>query len=426
MSLRKFVSNHNLGELSSPHRIFMRILEFFYLWYREVKKDHSIQRAASLTYTTILAIFPMVAVMALFIPAFFGGPEQMESDVIEYVQSILLPDAGDEIEKSISQYFSTFRENSKAVGVFGVLGLMLSAMLLFSNMEKSFNEIWRARRHRSLVAVLSRFTTVLIFVPILIGFSIVLTPQLTKRVEMLGRLYSLALPYLMTCLALTLAFFILPNTRVRFFYAFIGGFVAGLVWEVAKVAFGYYMASPKIELIYKSLGAIPIFLIWIFFTWLIVLLGCELSYLIQNYNHLRFEAFRKIPHTILDAKLIFLVFLVIADDFRKGKGGVDFSQLLGRIPIKTEEMEVLMKRLQKAGLITETADGLFIPTKPLDNLKPSDILKLGCRADRLLFREERTNLPLVKTIQHLQESVLEWEQNKTIRDILTPPEKISL
>lgn len=409
--------------LSPPKRIFLSILKFIYLWYDEVVRDRCLQRSSSLTYTTLLAIFPMVAVMALFIPAFFGGTVEMEREVIGYVERIILPDAGQEIEEGIRGYFEIFRKNSRTVGVIGILGLMLSALLLFSTVEKAFNEIWRVKRHRSLVSMFSRFTTVLILVPILIGASIILTAELTKQVEIVGRFFSLVVPYLITCIALTLAFFILPNTRVKFLYAFIGGFFAGLLWEMAKVAFGTYVSSPKIALMYKSLGAIPIFLIWTYFTWLIVLLGCELSYLTQNYLQLKYEAFQKTTHTIYDSKLIFLVFMIIANNYYQGKGGINQSFLLKKVPVKFEEMEELIKILKNGGFIVETDDELLIPKRPLEKIKPGDILELGCKAYALFIKGTEGDLPTISAIEDLQKFVQSWSEEKTLRDFFILAER---
>jgi len=424
--LREYLIKWEGKIVTPPKKAIISVLEFIYLWYEEVIRDRCLQRSASLTYTTLLAIFPMIAVMALFVPAFFGGTQEMEKEVIGYVESILLPDAGQDIEGSIRGYFEVFRKNSRTVGLFGILGLMISALLMFSNVEKSFNEIWRSRRHRSVVALFSRFTTILVLVPLLIGASIILTANLTKHVQLVGRLFSLLVPYIITCLALTLAFFILPNTKVKFIYAFIGGFFAGLLWEIAKVAFGYYVSNPKITLIYKSLGAIPIFLIWSYFTWLIVLLGCELSYLLQNYKRLQYETFRKIPHTVLDSKLVFLVFFVIAEQYQKEKGGTSFSHLLKKVTIKYEELENLIDLLKEKGVITETENGLFIPSRPLDKLKPMDLLHLGCKVDNLYLKESEDDIPTCLTLEQLQKFVVSWSEGKSIRDLFPDPKvKIS-
>jgi membrane protein len=421
--IKKFIIDLRGRALSPPKKFFLRILEFVYLWYDEVIRDRCPQRAASLTYTTLLAIFPMIAVMALFIPAFFGGTQEMEREVMGYVERIILPDAGQEIEGSIRGYFEMFRKNSRTVGVLGIVGLMVSALLLFSTVEKAFNEIWRVKRHRSLVSLFSRFTTVLIFVPLLIGASIILTAELTKQVEIVGRFLSLVVPYLITCVALTLAFFIMPNTKIRFLYAFIGGFFAGLLWEMAKVAFGSYVSSPKITLMYKSLGAIPIFLVWTYFTWLIVLLGCELSYLLQNYLQLKYEAFRKIPHTTFDSKLIFLVFMIIADHFYKGKGGVNQSFLLKKVPVKYEEMDGVIKILKNGGFVAETDDEHLIPNRPLEKIKPGEILNLGCKADTLFIRGTEGDSSTISAVEHLQKFIVSWSEDKTLRDFFIVSEK---
>ncbi|MCX7001626.1 MAG: YihY family inner membrane protein [Candidatus Sumerlaeota bacterium] len=390
--IRDFIVNEEGKILPRPVKWAQRGIEFLYLWYREVTRDLCLQRAATLTYTTLLAIFPLLAIISLFVPIFFGGVEKME----------------------------VFRRNSTAVGVFGIVGLMLSAMLLFSNVEKAFNEIWQARRHRRIVSIFSRFTTILVCVPLLIGASIILTAEMTRRLFIVGRLMSLIIPYFITCMAMTLAFFILPNTRVKFTYALIGGVCAGVFWEIAKVGLGYYVLNPHLTILGKSLGTIPIFLIWTYFTWLIVLLGCELAFLLQNYARLRVEAFRKKSCTIMDSRLVFMVFMVIADNFQRGNGGADFHRLLRRVSIRAVEMDHILRVLLRAGLVSETTEGLFIPTYPLDKTKPSEILAAGCRPAELLFKESKSDEAIIHTMEDLQEMLAHWAKEKSVKDIFSP------
>jgi membrane protein len=414
---RKWIMIFQQKKLSQPAKSGVVLMEFAYMLNDEVQKDRCLQRATSLTYTTLLAIFPMIAVMALFIPVFFGGAQEMETQIVGYVEGIILPDAGQEIEQSIHGYFEIFRKNSKAVGIFGILGLMISALLLFTNVEKSFNEIWGSRRRRSLVSLFSRFTTMLVFVPILIGASIFLTAEMRRHVAVMGHLFSLVVPYLITCMALTLAFYILPNTNVRFFNAFIGGVSAGLLWEMAKVAFGFYVANPKITLIYKSLGAIPIFLIWTYFTWLIVLVGCEFSFLLQNYKRIKMDTFRKDPHTVVDSKLVFLVFMVIADRYQKGLGGANFPLLMNKVLVTTEEMEQVISLLKNAGVILETEKELFIPSRPLETFRPAEILAIGCKVNTMFVKENELDEPTSRAVEEIQRFLVEWSVDKTLRDL---------
>ena len=423
MAEKKTMKNWIIGlekkEYSFPLNWGRKFLELIYLWKREMQRDHSLQRSASLTYTTILAIFPLLAVIALFVPVFFGGMENIEQQIMDFVEKILIPQAGQDFEAGIRSYFEAFRRNATAVGIFGVIGLMVAAMLLFTNMEKSFNDIWQARSHRSMVAVFTRFTAVLVCVPLLIGLSIVLTAELAKRVEIVGRLFSLAVPFFITCTALTLSFFVLPNTSVKFRFALIGGLFSGLVWETAKVAFGYYMANPKIEIIYKSLGAIPIFLIWTYFTWLIILLGCELAFLLQNYTRLKRETFRIQPDTFLDSGLFLIVFLVIAEWFQEGRGGVKFGKLLEKIPVQTQDMEKILNQFKKTGLVSETDNGTFIPNQPLSRLKPVDVLKAGCRPDQVFSGEEPEDEKIRMALEEFNRNMTSWGNGATILDLVS-------
>lgn len=248
-----------------------------------------------------------------------------------------------------------------------------------------------------------------------------LTVELTKHIEFVGRFVSLVIPYLLTWTALTLAFYILPNTKVKLHYAMIGALAAGLFWEIAKVSFNWYIMGPQTNLFLKSIGAIPIFLIWIYISWLIVLGGCELAFVMQYYPRLRSETFRKIAYTTLDSKLVFLVFMVIADNFQKGQGSISFAGLLNAVPLKVDELEKVVNLLYKAELIKETKEGEFILARPLETIRPHDILALGCDINALFRRKGDIDIRIGKPVIQLQESILKWSSNQSIHDFLKPP-----
>lgn len=391
-------------------------LSFSHIWIHELGTDKCLQRAASLTYTTILAIFPLIAVIALFVPVLFGGVGKIEGEAINFLGKILVPNAGDEMQAEIKKYFDIFKQNSAAVGIFGILGIMLSAVALLSNIEKAFNEIWRVYATRAWMRVFSNFTTILVCVPILIGGSIMLSSQLNKIINIAGELTALLVPYVITCMAFTLAFYILPNTRVKFKYAIISGTVAGLLWEAAKMAFRYYVANPNIAILVKSLGAIPIFLIWIYFSWFIVLLGCEMAYVTQNYAGLYREYFKIEKYRVMDSKLIFVIFMIIAENFQQNKGGIHFSDILKKITVRVEELKHAIDSIKKSGLIEETDKGKFIPARPLENIKVQEVLTLGCDPNELFFKEEEIGSVTGDLSVKIQDFFMTWNSDKFIRD----------
>lgn len=399
-------------------KFIIKTISFFYIWYSETISGRCLQRAASLTYTTILAIFPLIAVIALFVPVLLGGVGKVENEAINFLGKIIVPTAGEEIEGGIKRYFEMFRQNSAAVGVFGIVGIMLSAVALLSNIEKSFNEIWKVYLHRSWTRLFSNFTTILVCVPILIGASIGLSAKVAETADAVGNIVALALPYIITCMAFTLAFYILPNTKVKFENALMSGIVSGFFWETAKMAFRFYVANPKMAILIKSLGAIPLFLIWIYLSWFIVLLGCELAFVIQNYARLYMENFKVKNYSVLDTKLIFIIFIMIAENFQKNNGGLTFSEILKKITIKASEIKEAVDIIKKGGFIVESETGKYIPCRPLENIKPSDILSLGSNPSDLIYLESEKDDLIKQISQNLQNSFLSWNEKNSIRDLI--------
>ncbi|RMG55597.1 MAG: YihY family inner membrane protein [Gammaproteobacteria bacterium] len=254
--------------------------------FRRFVRDQGFQRASALAYATLLAIVPLVALgMVVFTNS------QTFAEIAQHVRSALVQHLVPASREAIEAYLSTVAERSTALSVFGILGLLITATALLNTMEEAFNHIWRITRARPWLSRFVTFWATLTLAPLLIGASLTITsyfaalPVLRDVAAGASRIGDIPflLPWLMSALALTTMYMVLPNTSVPFPHASIGGMVAGALFELCKLGFTFYVTEiANYQRIYGALSTLPIFLVWLYLAWVVVLLGAELVYCLQH------------------------------------------------------------------------------------------------------------------------------------------------
>jgi len=212
---------------------------------------------------------------------------------------------------------------------------------------------------------------------------------------------------------------IIPRARVTARAAIMGGLAAGFIWELAKIGFSYYVFSSTVRnALFRSLGAVPMFLIWIYFTWIVFLIGNEIVYIIQNHAHLHRESFARTPYTTLDSKLIFAAALLAADAYERDQGGISFELLRMQLGLKDNEATAVVDVLQKAGLLEQTQKGLYILTRPAAHVKVRDVLALGCDVARIFKSSEAAVARVERALGELQQSLESWKDGSSLLQAL--------
>ncbi len=250
---------------------------------QEFVADGCMHRAAALAYTALLSLVPLMtvsfAVLSAF-PVFKGISERLQSFVFEnFVAS-----SG----KVVLSYIQGFTQQASRLSVVGFLVLIITAILVLFTAERTLNVIWKVHKRRSNVSAFLIYWSVLTFVPILAGFSFLLSNYITSLPyisQLFAGMSDAKIPILtvvsFVLLALALAFFyiIVPNCYVKIWHGLAGGVLAAILIEIAKWGFALYLQYfPTYKLLYGAVAIIPIFLIWIYLCWIIILLGAELSH----------------------------------------------------------------------------------------------------------------------------------------------------
>ncbi|MCZ6861094.1 MAG: YihY family inner membrane protein [Alphaproteobacteria bacterium] len=248
--------------------------------WRRFRGDRCLAVAASLSYTTLLAIVPLAAVgLATFsaFPVFEGVQETLQ----KFLFSNFVPAAGEIVRENLTKFVA----NTGQLTAIGIVILAVTALMLLSTIEESFNVIWRQSVPRRLTIRLITYWAILTLTPLLIGGSLALSSYIFTITQVLrieafeGPLGGLVriLPFVLSAVGFAFLYVIMPNRQVRWRHALAGGVTAAVLFQVLKFIFVLYVTNfPSFETIYGAVSAIPLFLIWMYVTWCTVLVGAEL------------------------------------------------------------------------------------------------------------------------------------------------------
>jgi membrane protein len=272
-----------MGEAMN-HQILNRLKPFYLLAQavaRRFSEDRCSRVAGALSYTTLLALVPLTAV-AIAVVSVFPVFRPVMDTVQEFVYGNFVPAAG----AVVSKYLQQFALNAGKLTAWGLLFLVIAALMVMATIEYTFNDIWHVKQTRKRLHRFLAYWALLTLGPILIGVSLTITSYLVSLPLFSGntvlggfRAFALGmLPPLSEWLAFVLLYTVVPNHPVRLRHALVGGLFAMVLFEIAKRGFGYFVVTfPSYRLLYGALAALPIFLIWIYLSWVVTLLGAVLT-----------------------------------------------------------------------------------------------------------------------------------------------------
>ncbi len=254
-------------------------------------EDRCFQVAAGLTYTTLLSLVPLIAVV-LSVSARLPAFDQWSESLQHFVVRNFLPDVG---RRLVRVQLTEFTENAAHLTAIGLAFLGATTLSLMLSIDETFHRLFRVERRRGIVYRLLIYLGALCVVPLLVGSSVSITSWLVA--ESLGILGQpswvsvgalRAVPYVFTCMAFTLIYKLLPNCHVETRHALAGGLIAALAFELAKLGFAFYVTHfPTYTMIYGAFAAIPIFLLWVYVSWVVVVLGATLTAVLPDYDPAR-------------------------------------------------------------------------------------------------------------------------------------------
>ncbi|HET7731189.1 MAG TPA: YihY family inner membrane protein [Usitatibacter sp.] len=322
---------------------------------RRWTEDRCPQIAGSLTFTTLLALVPTFAIAVSLLSAlpFFD-------DVLVQIKVFLLLNLVPEIAgRIITVYMEEFRHNAMRLTTVGVLVLFATAAAMILTVDRSINAIWRVRATRRWWVSLLAYVLLLVTGPLLIGVSVSATTYLMMTIsnempeQISSKTHSFLLqivPISMSALAFFLLYRLVPRRKVPWVDAMVGGIIAAVMFELAKEVFAIYVRLAPLSVVYGAFAAVPFFLLWMYISWLVVLLGAELAASLGDWRTGRWRSAAKSPH-LGDA-----VGVVRALLEAKGQA-LSFARLAETAGMPHADLEDVLDHLVASGLVARTDQG---------------------------------------------------------------------
>jgi membrane protein len=340
------------------------LLQFIGVVSRRFDDDHCMQIASSLTFTTLLSLVPLATVALTLISA-FPVFREMNEIFEQFVLDNLMPDSAE----VIGNYTEQFRANAAKLTTAGIALLTATAVMLMVTIERAFNQIWRVRRTRPVLQRAIIYWTLLTVGPVLVGASISLTSWLVSvslglvsDIPGAGVVLLKTIPVVLTSLALALLYLTMPNRRIQLRDALIGGVLAGLVFEATKRGFGWYVSQfPSYKLVYGAFASVPVFLLWIYISWLIMVFGAVVVATLPEWRA-RSGWGTLAPGTdFVDA---IRILKVLWEAHRKG-AVVRLATLHAGVAVGVERIEALLEVMMAAAWVSRAApDGWVLNRDP--------------------------------------------------------------
>jgi membrane protein len=359
----------------------------FFLFVREVAREfYEIQgtsRAASLAYTTLLSLIPLLVAFTNPLQQYFKTLFPNFQSQIDSILNVVIPYQS----PALTYHLARFAENAQAASTLGVIVFIIVAFRLFLAVEGTVNQIWKERSTRGYRYQIMAFTMLFFWGPVLMGLSFTTTSMLEKnrflRFLFQSDLIFRVFPIVVLFVAFTMLFWLVPSTRVRFGAAMVGAIVTTALFSLIRFAFGVYanyLFHGRFNLIYGSLGLAIIFLIAIEIMWVVILLGVEISYVYQNlYGVLRAMEQRIEDEPRFDLYFALRALIEISRRFERREEAPSSYRLAEAFASTDSQMLRVLRKLEDAQLVKEIGGDWagFLP---------------GCDPDRISVEEVVTHM----------------------------------
>ncbi len=424
----------SLSDISRGKSFLFRQLRIIVLAARGFLNDKVQLRAASLTLYSLLSIIP-VAAIAFAIAKGFGLDQNLKDLLIKEFQSQpevltwILNEASNALQETRGGYIA---------GI-GVIILIWSVMSLLDQIESSFNHIWQISSGRPWYRKFTDYITIMLIAPVFLilssSITVLVSTSLSDFIEKSSILDSFKplvsflikfAPYILTWIALTILFMIMPNTKVKFKPALVSGIVAGTIlqllqWLYIDLQFGI----SKLSSIYGSFAAIPLFILWLQSSWVILLLGAELSFANQNLSRYEFESESLNVSQHQKRALSLMIMNMIIKSFSAGDKPVSAEMITASLKIPVRLVRDLLEDLNKSGLVSvihenEHKEWLYQPAMDINKLSVNFVLKRldNKGSEHMVFSKSREYDKVNAMLEKYDKLVADSESNILVKDLL--------
>lgn len=424
---------HDLWELDAAdlrwwRRFLLNQGQILTLVVRGFIADGCMLRASALTFTTLLSLVPLLALMFAVLKG-LGVQNELEPLLLEQ----MAVGGGAAVTKIVEYINNT---NVARVGTYGLILLVITVLTLLSNIEKSFNSVWGVVETRPLLRRFTDYFSVVTIGPVFVVVAISMTSTLKSQqlvLTLLEKQYvgeallSLfeVLPFMVMWLVFAGLYLFMPNVKVSPRAALIGGVFGGTLWQVSQWGYlNFQVGVARYNAIYGTMAALPILMVWIYLSWMIVLLGLEMTYATQNLRTIR-QDIRGARVNFASLEFIALtILLFLGRRFYLGQPALGQEELSLHLDVPPRLLHSILDELARLGFVVATAqnvDGVgYQPAQALEKIKLHDVIR-GLAVDGTDY-SQLSKTPERGVIAGVAEVLKEAEQQAlagmTLRDLV--------
>jgi membrane protein len=422
-----------LSDLSGKKSVLIKTLRVFLLSIRGFGEDQCALRASSLTFYTLISIVPTLA-MALAIAKGFGLRHLLEKELILKFQG------QEEVIKWIINFSGSFLESIKGgvlAGV-GTIVLLWAVIKVLSQIELSFNEIWKIQKSRSMWRKFSDYFSVMFLFPIFIiisgSITLLIKTQvtlITEKIALIGIIspfifFLLKLvPIVLNWLLFSFIYMLMTNTKVKFGPGLLAGIIAGTIFSLTQwVYITFQIGVSKYNAIYGSFAALPLFMVWLQISWLIILFGAELAFAYQNVETYELEPDSQQISSYFKRLLTLQVAHLLIKKFARGESPLSAYEITHLLEIPFGLVNQILYELVESGILSEIQtddykESAFQPARDISMLTVAHVIEaLENRGihDIPVIRDESL-MTLSESLKSFQELIQHSPANRLIKDI---------
>lgn len=345
---------------SGAKRFFVKELQMLILEIKLLQRNSLFVRAAALTYTTLLSLIPVLAIMFMFFKAF--GGKMVEEKIKPMIFEFLASGAGD----TISEYIDSFLGSATvdALGSIGAVFLLVAVYSILSSIERSFNMVWQMKKDRSPIEQLKTYLSIVFIAPVLLIVSIWLAGRLEFIIQAGDNVWGgfstfmifQMLPFFLIMIMFMFILIIMPNTKVKTKHAAVGAFIGAILYTILKSLFIHYTKKAgTYGVIYGSLAVLPFFMVWIYSSWIIVLLSVQITFVRQNIHNLKHMEMNVETNRADKIKIALMITFKILKDFIDGNERSNLYEISSKLDIPLKDVNQCIEKLEQGGIIIEIA-----------------------------------------------------------------------
>ena len=390
---------HRIRSLLDVVRQFKLLANFVVLVYRRFKEERCFQLCGSLTFTTLLALVPLITIMLTVVTAF-----PVFNDIVATLRSFatsnLVPKASSNL---ISIYMQQFSDNAARLTALGIVLLAVTSIMLMLTIDRAFNTIWRVKRPRPLIQRVLIYWSVLTIGPLLVGGSLSLTSWLVTQSMGLGKqapeltIAVLKLvPLMLTSVAFGFLYRTVPNRQVTVLDAAVGGIIAAFAFEAMKIGFGHFVARiATYKLVYGTFASLPIFLMWIYLSWVVVVFASVITAVLPYWRTGGVLLKQPPGAQFVEAVEILKMLCRAYVDGRV----LNLQQLRMAVKLSWEDAETILDKLVAAGWVAKLQGNGWVLARDAGAIRVGDVFRM------FVFGRDAADVSEDSTLRRLVSSI---------------------